>query len=96
MRRKRPPDRQDALRLLYELAEARTNDAVKLAWLTAPEEIDRLNLRGLTELKRNANGTVEVKLADRAAILQVLLDRPDPDAGPEAFLRALDAGGTAR
>ena len=47
----------------------------------------------LTEFKRNSNGSVEVKLADRAAVLVKLLEQlKDEEGGAAAFLQALEAG----
>ena len=59
-------------RRLRALAEARVNDAVKLVYLGGEQvdEIDGLDLTALTEFKRGANGTVEVKLIDRMAVLE--------------------------
>ena len=89
--------RQEVLWRMMNLAAGKANDPVKLAFL--PEEdrdrIARLDLGCLTEFKRNANGTVEMKFVDRAAILVRILEQMKEEAneGPAAFLRALDGGG---
>lgn len=93
MKRTKPVQRQAVLRQMLELAAGPANDAVKLAYLGESERdvIDGLALGCLTEFKRNANGTVEIKLADRAAVLEKLLEQMGgDDAGAAAFLQALD------
>jgi len=88
--------RQEVLRRMLALAAGKANDPVKLAYL--PEEdrdrIARLDLGCLTEFKRNANGTVEMKFVDRTAIFIKVLEQLKEEAndGPAAFLRALDGG----
>lgn len=64
MKRAKQVNRQEVLRQMMELAAGQANDAVRLAYLTEEEQetIGGLNLTCLTEFKRNANGTVEVKL----------------------------------
>ena len=89
--------REEVLRRMMSLAAGKANDPVKLAYL--PEEdrdrIARLDLGCLTEFKRNANGTVEMKFVDRAAIFIRILEqlKEEGSDGPAAFLRALDGGG---
>ena len=58
--------------------------------------IDGLDLTALTEFKRSASGAVEIKLSDRAALLERIyrLMQEDEDAG-EAFLRALEGDGNS-
>lgn len=66
---------------LHELLNSRSNDAVKLAYLSQEdaEKIDRLDLRSLVELKRSERGAVEVKLMDRLRVIELLerLERED-------------------
>ena len=93
MAKGKPVSRKEVLQRMMELAVGNANDAVKLAYLSEEqwEDIGGLNLGCLTEFKRNANGTVEVKLADRAAVLEKLLDQLKEEAGgPAAFLSALE------
>ena len=94
MKRMRRVTRETVLQQMMELAAGAANDAVKLAYLTGEdrEEISRLDLGALTEFKRSSNGTVEVKLADRAAVLGRLLEqlKEEENAAPAAFLQALD------
>ena len=56
--------RQDVRRLLAELACGKVNDCVRLA-LEEDPCLDKLDLRLLGGVKRNDNGTVEIKLIDR-------------------------------
>ena len=94
MKRMRRVNRETVLRQMMELAAGAANDAVKLAYLTGEdrEQISELDLGALTEFKRSSNGTVEVKLADRAAVLGRLLEqlKEEENAAPAAFLQALD------
>ena len=94
MKRTKPVDRQAVLRQMMALATQQANDAVRLVYLTGEnqEELDQLELGCLTEFKRNSNGTVEVRLTDRAAVLEKLLEqlKDDQNAAPAAFLQALD------
>lgn len=74
---------QDKLeRQMYQLAQARVNDAVKLAYLKDEDRdlIDSMDLTALTEFKRAGNGAVEVKFIDRMETIQRLMDlyREDP------------------
>ena len=90
MKRMRRVNRETVLQQMMELAAGAANDAVKLAYLTGEdrEQISELDLGALTEFKR----TVEVKLADRAAVLGRLLEqlKEEENAAPAAFLQALD------
>ena len=94
MKRLRRVNRETVLQQMMELAAGAANDAVKLAYLTEEdrEQISELDLGALTEFKRSSNGTVEVKLADRAAVLGRLLEqlKEEENAAPAAFLQALD------
>ncbi len=94
MKRMRRVTRETVLQQMMELAAGAANDAVKLAYLTGEdrEQISELDLGALTEFKRSSNGTVEVKLADRAAVLGRLLEqlKEEENAAPAAFLQALD------
>lgn len=61
---------EELLDEMQKLICAKVNDGVKLAYLTELSEeqlkiIDKLKLDGLTEFKRNSNGSVEVKFIDR-------------------------------
>lgn len=69
LRRQLQPE--DVARALAALAFGRCNDCVKLALEDAPA-IDKLDLRLLSEIKRNDKGTVEIKLIDRLAALEQL------------------------
>ena len=85
--------RQQVLREMMDLAMGRANDAVKLAYLDQDGlgQIDGLDLRCLTEFKRSSNGAVEVKLTDRVAVLEKLLEQQKAEEdGLGAFLEAMD------
>jgi len=94
MKRVKTVDRKTVLRAMMELAEAPANDAVMLAFLgeDSRADIEQLNLGCLTEFKRSGNGTVEIRLADRAGALAKLLEqlKEEESAGPAAFLQALE------
>ena len=80
---------------LRELAFGRANDAVKLIFLEPEriDEIDGLDLRMVSEVKRAANGAVEVKLISRLALLELLgsMAGASAESGAESFFRAMDA-----
>lgn len=87
--------RSALLRQMERLAGGRVNDAVKLAFLDREEmgEIDALDLSALTEFKRRENGTVEIKLTDRLAALERLLELTgqSEQEKAQALFRALEA-----
>lgn len=66
--------RQELLDALRKLAEWKNNDVVKLAFLSGEdaEGVDGLDLSGVAELKRNANGTFEAKFVDKVRVLAML------------------------
>ena len=77
---------------MERLAGCRVNDAVKLALLDGEQlgEIDGLDLGALKEFKRSGNGAVELKLVDRAAVLERLVELSGGrEDGAEEFFRAL-------
>ncbi|MEG0825265.1 MAG: XRE family transcriptional regulator [Oscillospiraceae bacterium] len=90
--------RQELTNRLFHIATGSVNDAVKLAFI-APEpgawaELEGLDLTALSEFKRNSAGSVEMKLVDRVAVLEKLLELQGADgAGAEAFLKALEGEG---
>ena len=91
-RDKRALDREALLEQMGKLACAKVNDAVKLAFLDGErmDEIDNLDLSALTEFKRSGNGAVELKLVDRAAVLERLVELSGGrEDGAEEFFRAL-------
>ncbi len=67
-------NRQRLLAELRKLAEWKNNDVVKLAFLSGEdaEQVDGLDLSGVVELKRNANGTFEAKFVDKVRVLSML------------------------
>lgn len=89
-------ERQKIMDELRKLAGYRCNDAIRLAFLTEEEsgKIGRLDLTGLTELKRGSNGSIEIRLVDRLKVLE-LMDRIDQRESAEdlgAFLSGLGKG----
>lgn len=76
----------------------RSNDAVKLAWLEGDnltEQIGELDLSLLSEFKRNANGTVEIRLVDRVKAMEELIgllhqQTGSPGGQAEALYQALE------
>ena len=65
---------EELLEYLRQLMEWRNNDVVKLA-LLGPEDgpkVEELDLSGVVELKRNANGTFEAKFVDKVRVLAML------------------------
>ena len=84
--------RQYVTRRLAELAFGMANDCVKLALEENPC-LDKLDLSLLSEVKRNAWGTVEIKLIDRLRALEQLAQAAGEErADVDAFLQALQGG----
>lgn len=83
---------RDVKRGLAELAFGKVNDCVRLALEDKPD-LDRLDLRMLSEVKRNEKGLVEIKLVDRLRALEQLAQVAGEDREDmEAFLRAVQGG----
>ncbi len=91
-------ERELVLRLARKMMN-KSNDAVKLAYLEGDnltEQIGALDLSLLSELKRNANGTVEIKLVDRVKALTELtallreMDGVPATGQAESFYLALE------
>ena len=88
----RHPSRDEILQKMCDMAQVKFNDAVRLAYLTGEQadEIAGLDLTALTEFKRSPSGTVEIKLADRLAVLEKVLEllNADNHSQGEQFLQA--------
>ena len=97
MENEKLPTREQILKRMWKLADAGAGDAVKLACF--PEEewgrLEQLDLDALTEFKRGANGVIELKFADRARLLERLLDAADHSGEEQVdrFLRAMEEKG---
>lgn len=66
--------RRELTAYLRRLARWKSNDVVKLA-LLGPEnagQVDRLDLAGVAELKRGANGAFEARFVDKLRVLAML------------------------
>ena len=78
----------DVVNRIGNLAFGKSNDAVKLVFLDPEnrEQIDKLDLSMVSEVKRGPNGAVEVKLLNRIALLELLaaLSPPQQSRGNEA------------
>jgi hypothetical protein len=86
---KKKEGREDVAARIEKLAFGKANDAVKLVFLDPeqPEqlkEIGKLDLSMVSEVKRGANGSVEVKLLNRIALLELLAQLSAPGVGTEA------------
>ena len=90
----RLPNREQILRRMWALANAGAGDAVRLACVGQEDwrELDRLDLDALTEFKRGSNGVIELKFADRARLLERLLDAVDHSGEDQVdrFLQAME------
>ena len=75
-KRKKPGEmgQKELLEHLIRLVEWRNNDVVKLALLGAEDgpKVEELDLSGVVELKRNANGTFEAKFVDKVRVLAMI------------------------
>ena len=91
------PGREQIIKRIWELANAGAGDAVRLACF--PEEewgrLDKLDLDAVTEFRRGSNGVVELKFADRAKLLERLLDAADRSGEEQVdrFLAAMEEQG---
>ena len=89
-------DRQEIIKELRRLIRSRNNDAVRLAWLgqESAADIDKLDLRGVVEVKRSEKGCFEVKFVDKLKALdrmERLCSRED-EQELDAFLEGLRDG----
>ena len=80
-KRKKPGElgQEELLEYLRRLVEWKNNDVVKLA-LLGPEDgpkVEELDLSGVVELKRNANGTFEAKFVDKVRVLAMIRELMD-------------------
>ena len=85
--------RQELVGQLRKLVKWKNNDVVKLAFLEGEEaeQVDGLDLSGVVELRRNANGTFEAKFVDKVRVLAMLREVLDQERGGalEDFLDGL-------
>ena len=85
--------RKELVAYLRKLARWKNNDVVKLAFLEPEriDEVDKLDLTGVVELKRNPNGTFEAKFVDKVRVLAMLRELMDErqDGELEDFLNSL-------
>lgn len=86
-------DRKEIVKELRRLARSRNNDGVKLAYLGEGDlkQIDRLDLRGVAEVKRGAQGGVEVRFLDKLRVLE-MLEQLCQEEDQDAFLAGLREG----
>lgn len=91
------PNDDDIIRRLGDLAFGKSNDIVKLVMENEAlgDQIRKLDLSLLSELKRNSNGTVEVKLINRLEVLELLAKllgtEKDGQSEVEQFYRAMES-----
>lgn len=84
--------RERVIQRLYEMALARANDAVKLAYCQEPteDEIRRLDLGAVAEFRRSNLGSVEIRFIDRVKALQALAGMLEGEGcEAEEFFRAM-------
>jgi len=87
---------------LGEMALGRGSDAVRLAFMdpeSAEACLDSLDLSMLSEIKRNSNGTVEIKLLNRLDALELLsklISEGGSQSAAEEFFRALQGAAEAK
>ena len=92
------PTREDILCQMWRLANAGAVDAVRMACFPEEEwgDVKKMNLEGVTEFKRGANGVIELKFVDRGKLLERLLDAADRSGEEQVdrFLQAMEGDGT--
>ena len=87
--------RQQVLTGLKRLAFSRVNDAVRLLLSDDPSAVDSLDLFPVSAVKRDKNGSIELRFYDRQKALEQLLvcsSADDSQAAAEAMLSALTGG----
>lgn len=86
------PTREAILKRMWALANAKAADAVRMACFPEEEwgDAKKLDLDGVTEFKRGANGVIELRFVDRGKLLERLLDAMD-HSGEEQISRFLQA-----
>ena len=90
------PTREQILKRMWVLANAKAADAMYLACFPeAWDEKTKADLDGVTEFKRGANGVIEVKFVDRGKLLELLLDAADHSGEEQVsrFLQAMEGEG---
>lgn len=87
-RKKRLPNREDVIRQLAAMAFGKANDCVVLA-LSDDAVLQDLDLSMLAGVKRNKDGSVEVKLVDRMQALRQLAELTGQDEKQESLLEQL-------
>lgn len=91
--------REEAIRYLERLVFYQPNDGIQIAFAQEQADLKRFRLEGVTEFKRHANGTVELKFLDRLKALETLVRLQEEPAaeggGLEDFLDSLSGGGEA-
>ena len=84
--------RDDLVAQLERLAFYRPNDGIRLV-LEGEADVRRLRLEGVSEFKRQGNGTVELKFFARIKALELLLALQQEDGAPSGgvmeFLRRM-------
>ena len=89
---------EELLEYLRRLVEWKNNDVVKLALLEEADgaQVDKLDLTGVVELKRNANGAFEAKFVDKVRVLGMLRELMEErrDGALEDFLDGLSGDET--
>lgn len=81
--------REDVIRRLVQLGFRSGKECMEIF----EGQREGIDLSLVSEIKRNSNGTVEMKLIDRVAVLKLLLEllKGEEADGAEAFLRSLQA-----
>lgn len=91
-------NKDDLVAALRRLAFGKANDAVRLVFVgeDALSSLKRLDLSLVSEIKRGANGAIEVKLINRLEVFELLArllqetDHPDDVSAAKALFKALD------
>ena len=94
----RLPTREEILGRMWKLANVGASDAVRMACFPEEEwgDVKKMDLDGVTEFKRGANGVIELKFVDRGKLLERLLDAVDHSGAEQVdrFLRAMEGDET--
>lgn len=76
--------RQKVIRQIYDLAFGTDSEAARLVFMDEEEAkdcLEHMDLRRVLSVRRAAGGGVEVKFADRAELIELLLQATEEQAG---------------
>ena len=77
-------NRRDVINALTKMMKARPDDVIKIALADTDDgyfDIDKCDLTLVSEIKRSPQGAIEVKLIDRIAVIDRLIELTKEESG---------------